>query len=116
MIVAAKKPSKEDRRANRRALLLRAELRESGSARYPVDVLDLSETGFSCESWDAIGLGKSVFLQIESFAPFPARVVWRDGNLHGFQFTRSLYPAVVDTIAQRFEVTERTGPGARHKG
>ncbi|HTI31845.1 MAG TPA: PilZ domain-containing protein [Sphingomonas sp.] len=113
MNVVANKPSKEDRRANRRALTLRADLRESGSARYPVDVLDLSETGFSCESWDAIGLGKSVFLQIESFAPFPARVVWRDGNLHGFQFVRALYPAVVDTIAQRFEFREPQGPGAR---
>lgn len=114
-MIAAAKPSKEDRRANRRALTLRADLRESGSARYPVDVLDLSETGFSCESWDAIGLGKSVFLQIESFAPFPARVVWRDGNLHGFQFVRSLYPAVVDTIAQRFVFRERQAPGAPRK-
>lgn len=114
-MIAVAKPSKEDRRANRRALMLRAELRESGSGRYPVDVMDLSETGFSCESWDAIGLGKSVFLQIESFAPFPARVVWRDGSLHGFQFVRALYPAVVDTIAQRFEVRERTARAARRK-
>lgn len=115
-MIATSGKSKEDRRSNRRALTLRADLRESGSARYPVDVLDLSETGFSCESWDAIGLGKSVFLQIESFAPFPARVVWREGNLHGFQFVRPLYPAVVDTIAQRFEFRERTGPGARRTG
>ena len=48
--------------------------------------------------------------------PFPARVVWRDGNLHGFQFVRPLYPAVVDTIAQRFEFRERTGPGAQRTG
>lgn len=115
-MIAAARPSKDDRRANRRALRMRADLRESGSARTPVDVLDLSETGFSCESWDLMGLGKSVFLHIETFAPFPARVVWREGNLHGFQFVRPLYPAVVDTIAQRFEVRERTAPGARHTG
>jgi hypothetical protein len=113
---AASRKTKEDRRANRRALTLRADLREAGSARYPVDVLDLSETGFSCESWDLLGIGKTVFLQIESFAPFPARVMWRDGNLHGFQFVRPLYPAVVDTIAQRFRFTERGAPGGLRKG
>ena len=101
-MLAQSRSSKEDRRSTRRVLKLRAELRESGSGRAPVDVIDLSETGFSCESWDAIAIGKAVFLQIESFAPFPARVVWREGNLHGCQFQRSLYPAVVDTIAQRF--------------
>lgn len=115
-MIAAARPTKEDRRANRRALTLRADLRQSGSTRYPVDVIDLSETGFSCESWDEVGLGKSVFLQIESFAPFPARVVWREGNLHGFQFVRPLYPAVVDTIAQRFRFTERAVPGKQRKG
>jgi hypothetical protein len=116
MNVVANKPSKEDRRANRRALTLRAELRESGAARFPVDVTDLSETGFSCESWDSLALGKSVMLLIESFAPFPARVVWRNGTMHGFQFQRSLYPAVVDTIAQRFEFRERPGRAAPSKG
>lgn len=115
-MIAAARPTKEDRRANRRALTLRADLRQSGSTRCPVDVIDLSETGFSCESWDEVGLGKSVFLQIESFAPFPARVVWREGNLHGFQFVRPLYPAVVDTIAQRFRFTERAAPGKQRKG
>lgn len=113
---AASRNSKEDRRANRRALTLRADIRETGSARYPVDVLDLSETGFSCESWDQLGIGKTVFLQIESFAPFPARVMWREGSLHGFQFLRPLYPAVVDTIAQRFRVTEPARPGALRTG
>lgn len=112
---ATSRSSKEDRRSNRRVLTLRADLRETGSARYPVDVLDLSETGFSCESWDLVGLGKTVFLQIDSFAPFPARVMWRDGNLHGFQFLRPLYPAVVDTIAQRFRFTEPSAPGELRK-
>jgi hypothetical protein len=111
-MLATSRSSTEERRANRRALTLRAEVRETGSARLPVDVMDLSETGFSCETWDVIGVGKTVFLQIESFAPFPARVVWRDGNLHGFQFLRPLYPAVVDTIAQRFRFMEPSRPGA----
>lgn len=115
-MIATARSSKEARRANRRALTLRADLRETGSARYPVDVMDLSETGFSCESWDLLGVGKTVFLQIESFAPFPARVMWRDGNLHGFQFLRPLYPAVVDTIAQRFRFTEPSRPGALRTG
>ena len=115
-MLATTRNLKEDRRANRRALTLRAELRVTGSARIPVDVMDLSETGFSCESWDSIGVGKTVFLQIESFAPFPARSVWAERNLHGFQFLRPLYPAVVDTIAQRFRLMEPAQPGELRTG
>ncbi len=113
---AASRNLKEGRRANRRALTLRADLRETGAGRFPVDVLDLSETGFSCESWDFLGVGKAVFLSIETFAPFPATVMWREGNLHGFQFVRPLYPAVVDTIAQRFRFTEPAQPGELRTG
>ena len=114
-MVAVSRLAKEARRANRRGLNLRADLRESGSARFSIDVQNLSETGFACESWDSIALGKTVFLQIETFAPFPARVVWRDGNLHGFQFVRALHPAGVDTIARRFRVTAPPVQRALHK-
>lgn len=106
---------KETRRANRRALTLRADLREAGSARYAVEVHDLSETGFACDSWDSIAVGKTVFLHIDSFAPFGARVMWRQGTLHGFEFIRALHPAVVDTIAQRFVKVPGTA-GATRQG
>ena len=96
------RPLKETRRAKRRSLSLRAELRESGSARHGVDVQDLSETGFACDTYESLALGKTAFLHVKSFAPFPARVVWRRGTLHGFQFLQALHPAVVDTIAHRF--------------
>ncbi len=95
-------PSPDDvRGAERRPVGIRAQLRESGSTRLDVLVLDLSISGFRVESIYGIAVGARVFLTIPTFAPLEALVVWRRQTGYGCWFVHPLHPAVFDTICAR---------------
>ena len=92
----------EARAAERRRINLRALVREAGSSRIDIDLVDLSATGFRFQSYYGFAVGSRVFLTIPSFGPLEAVVAWRGGNEFGCRFLAPLHAAVFDTIAARF--------------
>jgi hypothetical protein len=90
------------RGAERRRVGMRATLREFGSQRLEVDVLDLSVTGFRVESIYSIAVGARVYLTIPTFSPLEAVIAWRVRYGYGCKFVRPLHPAVFDTICARY--------------
>ncbi|MBA3896714.1 MAG: PilZ domain-containing protein [Sphingomonadaceae bacterium] len=92
----------EQRRAERRDVAIRAELREPGCTRFAVDVEDLSTSGFRCETYHVLPKGGRVFLHLPTFSPLEAHVAWKNGALYGFHFGQPLHVAVFETIAARF--------------
>jgi hypothetical protein len=92
----------ESRIATRRRVKIRALVREAGSSRIDIDVVDLSATGFRFESYYRFATGTRVFLSIPSLQPLEAIIAWHGGNAYGCQLVRPLHPAVFETIAARF--------------
>jgi hypothetical protein len=98
----AARQMQEARAAERRRVKIRALVREAGSARIDIDVVDLSATGFRFESFYGFAVGSRVFLSIPSLQPLEAVVAWRGGSAFGCRFLAPLHPAVFDTVAARF--------------
>lgn len=88
----------EARRAARKPVAIRAQLRPPGSDRLAVDVTDLSETGFQIATVYRLRVGTTVWLAIPSLAPLEAVVAWNRDRHYGCRFQRPLYPAVFDHI------------------
>lgn len=100
---AAAALKRDNRHALRLDVRLQAGLREPGSAqRFEVDVIDLSVTGFRCETSFTLAIGQPVYLTIPSFGPLEAVVVRRNRFTYGCQFERPLHAAVFDHIAARY--------------
>lgn len=94
---------REARRAARCGVGMVATVREIGSSqRFEVDVIDMSMTGFRCQTSFTLRPGQTIFLTIPTFAPLEAQVAWRDGFRYGCAFSRTLHNAVLDHIAARF--------------
>ncbi len=98
----AARQMQEARAAERRRVDIRALVREAGSARVDIDLVDLSATGFRFESFYGFAVGTRVFLTIPTLQPLEAVVAWRGGNAFGCRFLAPLHPAVFETIATRF--------------
>jgi hypothetical protein len=92
----------EERAAERRGVSIRALVREAGSCRVDIDVVDLSATGFRFESLYSFAIGARVFLSMPTLAPLEAVIAWRKGSAFGCRFVRPLYPAVFEMLAARF--------------
>ena len=92
----------EARAAERRRVHVRALVREVGSARIDIDLVDLSATGFRFESFYGFAVGTRVFVTIPSLQPLEAAVAWRNGTEYGCRLLLPLHPAVFATIAARF--------------
>ncbi len=103
MIAQTAPPAAPDARATlRRRVEIRALVREAGSARIDIDVVDLSATGFRFESFYAFAPGARVFLSIPSLRPLEAVIAWRARHQFGCRFLQPLHSAVFETIADRF--------------
>ena len=68
----------EHRSALRRAVKMRAHLRDRGQTRFEIDVVDLSESGFRAETSFTLWPGTVVWLTLPGLAPLEAVVAWRD--------------------------------------
>lgn len=97
----------ENRRALRKPVRLRARIRERGASKFMIDVVDLSTTGFRCETSFTLYPGHSVWLTLPGLSGLEAKVAWRRGYLYGFSFTRSLHPAVFDHIVALSETEDQ---------
>ncbi|MGN6269443.1 MAG: PilZ domain-containing protein [Sphingomonas sp.] len=91
--------SPEQRRASRKPVQFEAQLRDRGSSKFAVTVLDISTTGFRAECAFRLHEGTLVWLTLPGMAGLEAHVAWCDGNfLYGFVFTQPLHEAVLDHI------------------
>jgi hypothetical protein len=90
------------RHAPRSTVAIPALLRIPGAARFDIALLDLSTTGFRCETFYGMTIGERVFVTIPTFAPFEAVIAWRDVFTYGCAFQRPLHEAVMQMIVTRF--------------
>ncbi|KQT34867.1 pilus assembly protein PilZ [Sphingomonas sp. Leaf412] len=93
-------PSEEDesRRALRKAVTMRAQLRDRGTTRFEIEVVDLSVTGFRANTGFTLWPGTTVWLTMPGLAALEAVVAWRDKTRYGCAFAKPLHPAVFDHI------------------
>jgi hypothetical protein len=92
--------SPEHRGALRKPVQLDAQLRDRGSSKFAIRVIDISITGFRAECEFRLHEGTLVWLTLPGMAGLEARVAWRDGNfLYGFVFAQPLHEAVFERIA-----------------
>lgn len=92
----------DQRNAPRSEVAIPAQLRVPGAARFDIMLLDLSTTGFRCETFYGLTITERVFVTIPTFSPFEAVVAWRDVFTYGCTFNRPLHAAVMDMIVARF--------------
>ena len=88
----------ELRRALRKAVKVRAHLRDRGQTRFEIDVVDLSESGFRAQTSFTLWPGTIVWLTLPGLAPLEAVVAWRDKAAYGCAFAKKLHPAVFEHI------------------
>lgn len=91
----------EGRRTARYEMKFRASLREQGTSKFDVTILDLSVTGFRFKCSFNLRDGTRVWLTIPGLSALESEVVWHDGYSYGCAFTSPLYPAVLDHIAKQ---------------
>ncbi len=89
------------RRAERSAVRATASLRRSGYNKVPVNLLDLSATGFRIETFCGLAVGSPVWVTLVGLAPLEATVVWTRGDHAGCEFRIPLHPAVMDSVIRR---------------
>jgi len=90
------------RNAPRSEVAIPAQLRVPGAARFDVALLDLSTTGFRCETFYGMTVGERVFVTIPTFSPFEATIAWRNVFTYGCSFHQPLHEAVMAMIVARF--------------
>ena len=94
----------DNRYAMRVDLRFPATLREVGTSfKFTVDVVDLSMTGFRCETVSRVTVGQHVSVTIPGLAPLEGQVAWVDGCRFGCKFEKALHVAVFDHIASQFK-------------
>jgi len=78
-----------------------AGLREPGtSQRFSVDIIDLSVSGFRCETSFTLNPGQCVYITIPSLGALEAKVIRRNRFDYGCAFEHPLHPAVFDHIVR----------------
>ena len=92
----------DGRRAERLNVQMMAALRASGSARFNVDVIDMSVVGFRFDTVSRLNIGDRVWLTVPGMAGMESIVVWRDRDHYGCAFASPLHTAVFDRIISRF--------------
>lgn len=88
----------EARHALRRAVKLRARLRDRGQTKFEIDIVDLSASGFRAETSYTLWPGTVVWLTLPGLAGLEATVAWRNKFKYGCAFAKPLHPAVLDHI------------------
>jgi len=91
-------PIDESRRALRKAVKMRAQLRDRGTTKFEIDVVDLSLSGFRAETSFSLQPGNTVWLTLPGLAALEAVVAWKDKFRYGCAFFKPLHPAVFDHI------------------
>ena len=84
------------RKAERAEVAMGAGLRQCGSKKIVVDLLDISTAGFRIETYEALPVESRVWLTLPGLEAICARVAWRRGDQAGCEFSAPLHPAVLE--------------------
>lgn len=90
----------ESRRDERKGVRLSAMVRRDSTMRFPVDILDLSVSGFRFHAGANLTVGTRVWLTIPGMQGLEATISWERKGDFGCQFDRLLHPAVLDHIVR----------------
>lgn len=90
------------RQARRLDVRLTGSLREQGSSKFEVNVLDMSVTGCRLETSFLLNPGTKVWITIPGLSALEAEITWRRNYCYGCRFTNLLHAAVLDHIVARF--------------
>lgn len=71
-------------------------LRQSGSRKIVVDLLDISTNGFRIETFESLPVETRVWLTLPGLESMCARVAWHRGDQAGCEFSSPLHPAVLE--------------------
>jgi hypothetical protein len=91
-------PITDGRKATRRIVNLAAALREDGSKKLQVVVLDISTGGFKCDTSEPCEEGAEVWLKLPGFEAKRSRVVWVRGSEAGCEFETPLHPSDLEAM------------------
>jgi hypothetical protein len=90
----------EHRRALRKAVKLRARLRDRNATRFEIRVVDLSPTGFRAETAHSLRPGTIVWITLPGFSGLEAEVAWQTNEHVGCAFRQPLHQAVFEHIVE----------------
>lgn len=90
-----------ERKANRLAVSVRADLRQRGASAVSANILDLSTHGFRVDTHLKLEIGTQIWLRLPGLEATPAHVAWIEGHCAGCSFDRPLHPAVLNMIVTR---------------
>lgn len=94
----AQLPHNDMRKAPRRIVNLAASLREQGATSVEVEVLDLSTHGFRVQSDVELEPGSYVWLKLPGLEAVSTRVIWREADQAGCEFTVPLHRASIELV------------------
>lgn len=90
------------RECERGKVTIRADIRESGSGKQQISVLDLSRTGFRMHCIFLIPPDRTVYLTMPGFASMEAKIAWHDEDYYGCQFKQPLHEAIYDHVIRTY--------------
>jgi hypothetical protein len=92
---------KVDRKADRRAAGIEAQLRRLGHLNYSVKLRDISPDGCQIDLVERPAIGEVMQVKLPGLGTMEARVRWVDNYVAGLNFERPMHPAVFDLLLQR---------------
>lgn len=99
---------REKRLAPRRAVELRAIVRERSVYRFSVSVTDLSVSGCRLESPGPLPIGVRIFLAMPGLGGLESYIRWHYRDQYGCVFAQPLHPSVYDDLIRRFACDDET--------
>jgi PilZ domain len=94
--------NKDERRAQRADVNARVTVRERGSSKFAVDLIDISVTGFRFKTLYTVKIQTRIWITLPGLVGLEAEIAWHRDPLYGAFFVYSLHPAVRDHIARLY--------------
>jgi hypothetical protein len=88
----------DNRGTLRKAVQLEARVRDRGSTKFSIKVVDLSVTGFRAETAFTTRPGSLIWINLPGLQGLEAEIAWQRGEHIGAAFRQALHPAVFDHI------------------
>ena len=89
----------DNRATLRRPVTFKARVRDRGTARFEITVVDLSLTGLRGETLFTLTPDTSIWIMLPGLSSLEAKVAWQSRDQFGARFAQALHPAVFEHIA-----------------
>jgi hypothetical protein len=95
--------SPRPRKSARVPLKAEVQLRRSGQHHYKVNAFDLSREGCKLEFVERPSLDETVWVKFDGYDAIQSSVCWIEGHSVGIEFSRPIYPAILDVMIARLK-------------